>query len=270
MPNFLIDEDTGLLAAEFVLGTLDSEERASAQALLQSDHNFIAMVRIWERRFGELHLMVEPVEPAAPVLDRVRTRLGIPAPSEPAASTPPDSAPLQAPNQDAPESLVPPVVAEEEPTSPMEVSADAALLPPQPPDAIAETPSPEAAPAPALDAAETAPATGPANEARVLEPTAKSEPTPPAPITAADRRGDIARSLARSRGRWRAFGTLMTLVVLAIGTLLAAWRFVPDRVPSGLRPSELMMWLGIEAVHSRPPPTAAAPAQGPPEPQFDE
>ena len=31
MSNFLIDEDTDLLAAEFMLGTLDSEERANAQ-----------------------------------------------------------------------------------------------------------------------------------------------------------------------------------------------------------------------------------------------
>ena len=58
MSNFLIDEDTGLLAAEFVLGTLDSEERANAQSLLRTDHGFIAMVRIWERRFGELHFLV--------------------------------------------------------------------------------------------------------------------------------------------------------------------------------------------------------------------
>ena len=37
MSNFLIDEDTDLLAAEFVLGTLDSEERANAQTLLRTD-----------------------------------------------------------------------------------------------------------------------------------------------------------------------------------------------------------------------------------------
>ena len=59
MSNFLIDEDTDLLAAEFVLGTLDSEERANAQSLLRTDHGFIAMVRIWERRFGELQLLAQ-------------------------------------------------------------------------------------------------------------------------------------------------------------------------------------------------------------------
>ena len=43
MPNFLIDEDTGLLAAEFVLATLDSAERANAHSLLKTDHGIIAM-----------------------------------------------------------------------------------------------------------------------------------------------------------------------------------------------------------------------------------
>src|SRR5271169_5969665 len=84
MSNFLIDEDTDLLAAEFVLGTLDSQERASAQSLLRADHGFIAMVRIWERRFGELHLMVEPVEPDAEIFQRIRAKITEIAPSEPA------------------------------------------------------------------------------------------------------------------------------------------------------------------------------------------
>src|ERR1700680_2736526 len=75
MPNFLIDEDTDLLAAEFVLGTLDAQERTNAQSLLRTDHGFIAMVRIWERRFGELHLMVEPVEPDAKILQRIKAKI---------------------------------------------------------------------------------------------------------------------------------------------------------------------------------------------------
>src|SRR6202049_3345264 len=84
MSNFLIDEDTDLLAAEFVLGTLDSEERANAQAQLRTDHVFSSMVRIWERRFGELHLMVEPVEPDAQILQRIKAKIVEIAPSEPA------------------------------------------------------------------------------------------------------------------------------------------------------------------------------------------
>ena len=95
MSNFLIDEDTDLLAAEFVLGTLDSEERANAQSLLRTDHGFIAMVRIWERRFGELHLMVEPVEPDARILQRIKAQIAQIAPREPIPEDkpPPDGKP---------------------------------------------------------------------------------------------------------------------------------------------------------------------------------
>src|SRR5947208_1096017 len=47
------------LAAEYVLGSLDFEERAQARNLLEADATFAAKVQLWERRFGELHLMVE-------------------------------------------------------------------------------------------------------------------------------------------------------------------------------------------------------------------
>ena len=95
MPNFLIDEDTELLAAEFVLGTLDADERANAHSLLRVDHGFIAMVRIWERRLSELHLMVEPVEPDAKIFERIKGKLAetpqgdAMRPPRPPAETPP-------------------------------------------------------------------------------------------------------------------------------------------------------------------------------------
>ena len=99
MPNFLIDEDTDLLAAEFVLGTLEAEERANAQSLLRIDHAFIAMVRIWERRLSELHLMVEPVDPDAKILEAIKAKLAqtpqneTPANARLAAVPPPPSPP---------------------------------------------------------------------------------------------------------------------------------------------------------------------------------
>ena len=52
---------TDTFAAEFVLGTLDADERRAANQLLASDEGFTDRVRLWERRLGELHLMVEPV-----------------------------------------------------------------------------------------------------------------------------------------------------------------------------------------------------------------
>jgi len=54
------------LAAEYVLGSLDVEERAQARNLLEADPTFAAKVELWERRFGELHLMVEPVDRIVP------------------------------------------------------------------------------------------------------------------------------------------------------------------------------------------------------------
>jgi len=63
------------LAAEYVLGSLDLEERAQARNLLAADPTFAAKVELWERRFGELHLMVESVEPDASVWARIKAEL---------------------------------------------------------------------------------------------------------------------------------------------------------------------------------------------------
>jgi anti-sigma-K factor RskA len=87
------DEDQELLAAEYVLGTLDAEERAQAQALIGINPGFAAVVRYWERRLGELHLMVETVEPSDEVWQRIKSSIAVPeiAPE----SAPPASAPVE-------------------------------------------------------------------------------------------------------------------------------------------------------------------------------
>src|SRR5262245_15654466 len=66
---------TDALAAEYVLGTLDLEERTRARTLLGADQAFAANVELWERRFGELHLMVEPVEPEAKIWGRIKAKM---------------------------------------------------------------------------------------------------------------------------------------------------------------------------------------------------
>ncbi len=73
--------DTDALAAEYVLGTLDGPERAQAQAMLGVDQAFAAKVRLWERRLGELHLMVEPVEPDGEIWHRIKSKVPEPAPA---------------------------------------------------------------------------------------------------------------------------------------------------------------------------------------------
>lgn len=81
-----LDDDHKALAAEYVLGTLDAAEMARAEELVRSDAEFAALVGDWERRLGELHAMVDPVEPPADLFDQIRVQL--PA----AAQTPPPAA----------------------------------------------------------------------------------------------------------------------------------------------------------------------------------
>jgi anti-sigma-K factor RskA len=72
-------DDQELLAAEYVLGTLDTEERARARALVVMDPGFAAAVRAWERRLGELNVLVAAVEPPPNVWDRIRASTAGPA-----------------------------------------------------------------------------------------------------------------------------------------------------------------------------------------------
>ncbi len=128
MPDVMNDDDLDALAAEYVLGTLDVDERTRAQVLLGVDQGFAANVRVWERRLGELHLMVEAVEPEAPVWERVKARIAgvepspeivlpelLPGPTPPEIvaheATGPDAAQLMEPRvYPAREDIVPPAL----------------------------------------------------------------------------------------------------------------------------------------------------------------
>jgi hypothetical protein len=304
MPNFLIDEDTGLLAAEFVLGTLDSAERADAQSLLKTDHGFTAMVRIWERRFGELHLMVEPVEPDAKIFERIKAKLPTTAQADPPAGKLPDlpgspdpvkpATPPPPPATAAPEPQPPAAGAGEGEQSKTPKAAEGE----ETPEGEREEPIPELAAVAAVDPGvapelglPAAPETKPAEEAPRItgSPTAKSgpmpvpapPPQPPPPLKLPDKQRvrqderrdprerwpEVTIDIIRSRRRWRALGIFMTLVVMALAGLVAAWRVVPDRLPPALRPAEVMMVIGIEQGPPVPQPPIRPP---PPESQFDE
>src|SRR5262245_8525182 len=96
MSDDLNDDDFDSLAAEFVLGTLDADERTRANVLLDVDHAFRSKVRTWERRLGELHLMVEPGEPDQQIWERLKGKIGgFPAPSAAAEPVPPAPQPAQ-------------------------------------------------------------------------------------------------------------------------------------------------------------------------------
>ena len=72
----MYDEDQDALAAEYVLGTLSVEERGHAEALLLIDTNFVELVHQWERRLGELNVMVESVEPPADLWEKIKPDIG--------------------------------------------------------------------------------------------------------------------------------------------------------------------------------------------------
>jgi anti-sigma-K factor RskA len=70
------DTDTPeMLAAEYVLGTLASNEREQAERLIASDPAFAELVRGWEQRIGHLHAMVASVEPPPETWARIQTRI---------------------------------------------------------------------------------------------------------------------------------------------------------------------------------------------------
>jgi hypothetical protein len=307
------------LAAEYVLGTLDFEERKQARSLLEADSAFAARVESWERRFGDLALMVEPVEPDAAIWPRIktkmldvreRTRTAEPAipiaaeastPAEPpsldaietaisdAATTLTSEATSTAPEQAAPAPFpdgLPTAAAEATPAraldaTPAPVSeAPASEMTPAPASETTSAPVLELPPAPTLDptgasAVEAVP--GPPVAAASAEPApqppsaaqAQHEPQAPSEWQARSelesQPAPAVLSMHRRLRRWRAFAVLMTLVVIGLAALLAAWRFAPDRVPPMLQPLELMRQAGV------PLPAISAPRRpAPPESRFDE
>jgi anti-sigma-K factor RskA len=76
-------EDHIVLAAEYVLGTLDADERAQVETMMSVDRDFAAMVEAWESRLGALNQMVGSVEPRPEVWDRIRAAAGLSEPQAP-------------------------------------------------------------------------------------------------------------------------------------------------------------------------------------------
>jgi len=221
MPDIVNDDDLSALAAEYVLGTLEADERTRANVLLDVDHGFRGLVRVWERRLGELHLMVEPVEPDAKIWERIKGKLGAVAPSvappEPVPEKPVPSTPEQKPS--TPEQKLAELI--------MEVEKFNGARAPEPPVPETDMPDPDTPAAVGAPAADLVKAEDRTPE-RVLR-------EPPAALLAADDRKATTRKPARVGG-WRVFALLMTLVAFGLGGLIAAWRFIPDSLPAQLRP----------------------------------
>ena len=76
-------EDHIAFAAEYVLGTLDAEERAQVETMMAIDQGFSAMIEAWERGLGPLNQMVGSVEPRPEVWDKIKTAAGLSEPQAP-------------------------------------------------------------------------------------------------------------------------------------------------------------------------------------------
>lgn len=238
----MYDDELDTLAAEYVLGTLSAEERAHAETLLEIDAAFVNMVRQWERRLGELNVMVEAVEPPPEVWQRIKAGIGGAAPATgiaPEAGTGTGIAPEGASEIGiAPESesenasgTIPEIggfepldqihlVPFDEPASPPPPQAPAQpslLLPPLPgaePDAAmgGEPPSPIGAPASGV----LPPEDEPAAAGTTAEPMPASPGTagPTSPSSRGERTAEVIE-LRHRVNRWR-------LITLAVGAVAAA------------------------------------------------
>lgn len=70
-------QDKSVLAAEYALGTLDADDRANVHMLMAIDPAFAAAVADWERRLGELHALVGPVEAPPSTWEWIKARIAV-------------------------------------------------------------------------------------------------------------------------------------------------------------------------------------------------
>jgi anti-sigma-K factor RskA len=79
------NEELEGLAAEYVLGSLDADERRAVEARLAADPAFRAAVAAWEKRLQPLADALPPAAPPAHVRDRVMAAIGT-VPATPSVS----------------------------------------------------------------------------------------------------------------------------------------------------------------------------------------
>jgi anti-sigma-K factor RskA len=206
------NEDLAALAAEYVLGTLSPDERAHAEALIAADPGFVDIVRQWERRLGELNVMVEAVEPPAEIWGRIKSGIGTPAAGDEVGLVPTKTAPPG------------PVEAESESKD----EADAQGDPSAPFASLAASLSP----AQSGDGTEAKPDTK--AEARDTKPlTAAPRPTAAAPTAPQTERGAEVISLGRRVRRWRLATLTAGALAAALAALIVISQVDPTLIPAG-------------------------------------
>jgi anti-sigma-K factor RskA len=199
----MFDEDQDTLAAEYVLGTLSGEEREHAEALLTFDPGFEAAVRQWERRLGELNVMVEAVEPPAEIWDKIKKDIN---PAEAVGTAPALGA---EPPPHVPRDLDSPATAAELASG---LSFDDVSATADHAEAAAETHPPEIH-----------------DDAVVVPPLPELEPQ-----HAEQPSADVI-VLARRVRRWRGLTVAMGAIAALLAIYVALSQFMPDVIPPQLR-----------------------------------
>lgn len=82
-------EERELLAAEYVLGTIEAREAARVRAIMAEDAAFRAVVAMWEERLAPLARTVPEAEPPADLLARIEALLDGKRPAAPVSLTRP-------------------------------------------------------------------------------------------------------------------------------------------------------------------------------------
>jgi anti-sigma-K factor RskA len=70
-----ITADTDLLVGEYVLGTLEREERSKLEEIAAREPTVAAAIMVWERRLAPLHELIVPVEPPATLWAEIAARV---------------------------------------------------------------------------------------------------------------------------------------------------------------------------------------------------
>jgi len=197
----MFEEEQEALAAEYVLGTLSAEEREHAEALRSFDPEFDAAVKQWERRLGELNVMVKAVEPPKEVWDKIKSEVGVETPAEAEAAAGTEGVP----DMESPATV--------------EMTGDLLFF-------DAATTQPEAA---AEESAEA-----PAEEAAAPPPLAARRATGVERSVGVERSADVIR-LRKRVGRWRGFGIAFAAIAALLAAYIAVSQVAPDRIPPQLR-----------------------------------
>jgi len=188
--------DKEVLAAEYVLGTLGLAERLQVQHMIASDPVFAALVRDWERRLGELNVLVTPVEPPPAILDRIKARhaAGDPIRDVPAEEPPPPAAAEPAP----------------------------AIVPPPPVDA--EAPIFAEVVPPAVESPSIEPLAPP-----------RAQPIPPAGERDIASTAEVI-VLSRRARRWRGIALAIAALAAVFAAVVVMRELRPEAMPDPLKP----------------------------------